>query len=495
MTIAPGAEPQARQRSFNPYVGPRPFQPDETLYGRDREKRELTNLLIAQRIVLLHAPSGAGKTSLIQAGVAPRLLDEGFAPTPALRVKTRAPNNRAVRNHYVYSVAYYLLGNERSTKELAKMQFKDIIEAAAERAPEETPVLVLDQFEDILILDPTDHVNQREFFRQLGDALDRTGAWALFSIREDFMGGLERYARYVPGHLAARFRLDYLERDAARVAIQKPAQENDVENVEFPDRAARRLVERLATMKVQRPGEREDVVPTPYVHPFQLQVVCQNLWRTVRKQHEAEKRPFESIKLRDVNRADIKGAMRNYYRGVVQAVARKTGADEGDIRDWFQRELITPQRYRRQTITGPSSRDVDPALVARELERLYLVRSDTRIESTWYELSHDRLVDAVIADNEAWRLPRLAPWRVAAREWLRTKDPDQLLRGWDLEAARRADQAELLDGEREFIRESEQAEHQGVIGRMQRSLGMTYRLVILEFVVIVVLAALLFFNS
>ena len=489
MTIAPGAEPQT---TLNPYVGPRAFRPRETLYGRDREKRELTDLLIAQRIVLLHAPSGAGKTSLIQAGVTPRLRDEGFSPTPALRVKTRAPNNRSVTNPYVYSVAYYLLGNDRSTRELARMKFEDIIAAAAERTPDETPVLVLDQFEDILILDPSDRKNQREFFRDLGEALDKTGAWALFSIREDFMGGLERYARYVPGHLAARFRLDYLEHEAALPAIQRPARDH---GVDFPDGAARRLVERLATTKVQRPGGREDQVATPYVQPFQLQVVCRSLWRTVRKQHEAEGKPFKSIKLRDVDGADIEGAMRNYYRGVVQAVAKKTTADEGDIRDWFQRELITSQRYRRQTITGPSSRDVDPAVVARELERLYLVRSDSRTESTWYELSHDRLIDAVIADNEAWRLPRLAPWRVAARKWLKTKDPDQLLRGWDLEAARRADQTKLLDGEREFIRESEQAEHRGVIGRMQRSLGMTYRLVIFEFVVIIVLAVLLFLNG
>ena len=37
----------------NPYVGPRAFRPDETLYGRDDESRALLDLLIAERIVLL----------------------------------------------------------------------------------------------------------------------------------------------------------------------------------------------------------------------------------------------------------------------------------------------------------------------------------------------------------------------------------------------------------------------------------------------------------
>ena len=62
----------------NPYVGPRAFRTGEALYGRARELNELMNLLIAERIVLLHSPSGAGKSSLIQAGLIPLLEERGF---------------------------------------------------------------------------------------------------------------------------------------------------------------------------------------------------------------------------------------------------------------------------------------------------------------------------------------------------------------------------------------------------------------------------------
>ena len=51
----------------NPFPGPRPFERGERIYGRDKEIRELRFLLQAERIVLFHAPSGAGKSSLIQA--------------------------------------------------------------------------------------------------------------------------------------------------------------------------------------------------------------------------------------------------------------------------------------------------------------------------------------------------------------------------------------------------------------------------------------------
>ena len=49
----------------NPFIGPRAFETGEKLYGRSRETNQLVNLLIAERIVLLYSPSGAGKTSLL----------------------------------------------------------------------------------------------------------------------------------------------------------------------------------------------------------------------------------------------------------------------------------------------------------------------------------------------------------------------------------------------------------------------------------------------
>src|SRR3712207_4992268 len=73
----------------NPNVGPRPFTTGETLYARGREASHLLNLLIAERVVLLSSPSGAGKTSLIQAGLIPRLQDKGFHVLPVIRVSLR----------------------------------------------------------------------------------------------------------------------------------------------------------------------------------------------------------------------------------------------------------------------------------------------------------------------------------------------------------------------------------------------------------------------
>ena len=70
----------------NPYVGPRSFEQHERLYGRDTETRKLANLLGAERIVLLHSPSGAGKTSLIQAALIPKMQERKFHVRHVARV-------------------------------------------------------------------------------------------------------------------------------------------------------------------------------------------------------------------------------------------------------------------------------------------------------------------------------------------------------------------------------------------------------------------------
>src|SRR5262245_56419237 len=70
-----------------PFVGPRSFRLGEPLFGRDQEVRRLLNLLIAERIVLMFSPSGAGKTSLIQARLILALREEEFFDLPIIRVK------------------------------------------------------------------------------------------------------------------------------------------------------------------------------------------------------------------------------------------------------------------------------------------------------------------------------------------------------------------------------------------------------------------------
>ncbi len=87
---------------INPFVGPKPLTNENPIFGRDREIRELLYLLTAERIVLLHSPSGAGKSSLIQArGGLMDKLKEHFTVWPVTRVGT--PMTGGSGNRYVSS--------------------------------------------------------------------------------------------------------------------------------------------------------------------------------------------------------------------------------------------------------------------------------------------------------------------------------------------------------------------------------------------------------
>ena len=82
------------RRVDNPYVGPTSFPPEKPLYGRDQARADLLDLLVAKRIVLLYSPSGAGKTSLIQAALIPDLKEADFDVLPVIRL-TNAPDPAA----------------------------------------------------------------------------------------------------------------------------------------------------------------------------------------------------------------------------------------------------------------------------------------------------------------------------------------------------------------------------------------------------------------
>src|SRR5262249_22242142 len=77
---APAIEVQA-----NPFKGPFPLGFGDPIFGRDKEIRDLLSLLVARRLVLLHAVSGCGKTSLIEAGVRKQLPDHRLRGLPTIR--------------------------------------------------------------------------------------------------------------------------------------------------------------------------------------------------------------------------------------------------------------------------------------------------------------------------------------------------------------------------------------------------------------------------
>jgi len=72
-------------RPKSPYPGLRPFEVDEwsIFFGREQMVDEVIDRLAAHQLVMIHGSSGSGKSSLVRAGVLPKLARQHMrAGTP-----------------------------------------------------------------------------------------------------------------------------------------------------------------------------------------------------------------------------------------------------------------------------------------------------------------------------------------------------------------------------------------------------------------------------
>ena len=479
---------------LNPYVGPRAFRTGETLYGRDREVDELLDLLIAERIVLLYSPSGAGKTSLVQAALVPRLREEDFFVGPSMRVNAEVPSDMgdgSTINRFVLSA---LLSREEGLPADKQTPLEDLARATlvdhfmqrlwqTDDAPQ-SEVIIFDQFEEIITTDPTNLEAKTEFFNQVGQALRDKNRWALFSMREDHLAALDPYLRAVPTRLATRFRLDLLGEAAARTAMREPAR---LAGVDFTNAAASKLVDDLRQVRVQRPDGTTEEQLGPHVEPVQLQVVCYRLCDSLSPGDQSiEESDIASV-------GDVDSVLAAYYAERVADTSARTGVAERTIRDWFDTRLITEQGIRAQVLWGGAHSDGLPNAAIDPLIDAHLVRSEKRRGAVWFELAHDRLITPIRKNNSEWRDTHLNEIQRRAVVWDKQNRPGGLLlRGGELTTSQLwADEhaGELTPIEREFLDESRKARE--IAEREKRRNRLIARLAVAASIVSLIAFALL----
>src|SRR5262249_35537438 len=142
-------------------------------------------------------------------------------------------------------------------------------------------------------------------------------------------------------------------------------------------------------------------------------------------------------------------------------VVSDTGAREQAIRDWFSDELITRQGFRGQVSHGPDvGGGLDGEAIARRLDP-YLVRLELQRGTSWWELTHDRLIDPVRARHNAWGEKNRSLLERQAILWRDNGRGDGYLLRGDLllEAQRQRDlkAGKLEDYERDFLEACRQA--------------------------------------
>jgi hypothetical protein len=406
--------------SDSPFVGPRPFEKEDSdrFFGRTRETEELLSLIIAHRAVLVYAQSGAGKSSLLRAGVIKPLEEQQYQVLRSARVYGLLPNGvppESVQNIFVYNAIQYwaaTLPSGKSLKDHAKTTlsefFKPLV-AAPVAGEENSPplIVILDQFEEFFTTNADRWQERRPFFDQLAQALhDLPTMKVVFVMREEYIAQLEAFAELLPEKLRPRMHLERLRGNAARNAVVKPFQNR---GLSFDANAANELMAELSEIRVAE-GDKFRETHGEFVEPVQLQVVCQSLWENLPAEWKigpnASGDGSPLITAEYIERfGDVNNALACYYdRSVERAAAASEGRiGEGELRRWFGTALITATGTRGLAFRGaPGAPWRIPGLALKELEEAHVIRREDRSGTITHELTHDRFIEPIQKSNHKW---------------------------------------------------------------------------------------------
>mgnify|MGYP000383290935 CR=1 FL=1 len=223
----------------------------EIFFGRDSALRELLKCLASGPLTVLQSESGAGKTSLLQAGLSARLIALGHLPV-YLRPYNADPA-------LVLKRAF--LSDPGVAPLLATAPLRDFLRQVGEvLGPAATLYILLDQFEEFFTQRAV--VEQAEFVRELAECLDDASLnvrW-LLALRTEYFGHLAGFRPRLRNPFENNFRLARLSRDEARMVITAPAARR---GVTFEPGLVETLLDDL--------GRHE-------IAPPQMQLVCATLY-------------------------------------------------------------------------------------------------------------------------------------------------------------------------------------------------------------------------
>ncbi len=427
-----------------PYPGLASFQdrPEDRLlfFGREHESAALLNLVLSAPLTLLFSRSGLGKSSLINAGLLEELRTREFFPVvvrlthDAARGPLASVYECVARHADKTHVTIDGTRNEHSLWEyFAGAKF--VKSNATLR-----PTLILDQFEELFTVIQRTPEWATRFVSELADlvrqrvpedlraaALGRLEAMSpkdeerkqlvsllyegvapdvrvLISMREDFLSELQGLRPQIPDIFRNSLRLDPLTVEQARRAIELPGQQTAVLGDDTFTFGAGVLEAMLASLRMQKIAGK--MVQGDTVEPVQLQILCQHLNRR-RQAHSAREITMGDFKAQ----GGVKRVLGSYYKTVLRKVpiirlgwsARRFRPSLSNllvvhraraaVRRLCERGLITGSGHRNSLIVdeirrqfGVSDRDLAHLINDR------LLRVEPRLNSYFYELSHDTLI-------------------------------------------------------------------------------------------------------
>jgi hypothetical protein len=261
---------------FNPYKLLDSYNENdkEYFFGRDEDVTELLELVYRHDLVVLFGESGTGKTSVLNAGLTPKLRDNNFLiayvrclDDPVTRLRKEVIGKLSA----LETKSKIDLGVLSATKNLAEFirELQTLLEQRDTRM-----VVVIDQFEETFTrAGERDRLQLAEGITELTSTLMSKGRLVfLFSIREDYLGNLWDWSseNKIGEAWNNTYRLKRLSDEEALEAITKPAEMVEVEY--------KRDLRDKILQDLKRIGDNE-------IYPPYLQIVCSTIFDEIRRSY------------------------------------------------------------------------------------------------------------------------------------------------------------------------------------------------------------------
>ena len=380
--------------------------------GRNKEIKDLYQLIVLNKLVVLFAKSGIGKTSLLQAGVCPKLPEEENLQPVFIRL-----NN--TEEALVKQVWQKLIEEEYIPEDtpdnLSLWEYLKLF-WYADAGEALKPVLVFDQFEELFTLYTPE--KRKEFVKQFADLCNSRMPEQLqeqlqadiknnpnlslenlsererspdvkivLSIRSDYLYLLDELSDRIPAIMRCRYQLLPLNEENARKAINNPAEKEgsfDSPNFEFSEAALNNITAVLSEERSGTKGQQKEI------EAFQLQLLCAAIEQKMLD--DKKEAGFEIKPAYYGGKEGIQTILHEFYEGILEEIDPK---QKNKVQKLIEENLIRNERR----IMMEESVIIEEFRMNKELLKLLtdkrLLRKEPKRGTFYYEVSHDTLIKPI----------------------------------------------------------------------------------------------------
>jgi hypothetical protein len=377
-------------------------------YGRDEEVAELARRVQRKLLTILFGQSGLGKTSILRAGIVPRLRPMGYCPvyvridyapdTPPPSEQIKAAIYRATLASGQWTQSGVAAEGESLWEFLHHRD--DVLRDASGRTL--IPLLIFDQFEEIFTLAQTDEQGRAraaEFIADLADLVENRPPKALeerierdeaaaerfdfargdyrilIALREDYLAHLEGLKAAMPSITQNRMRLARMTGAQALAAVVNPG--------------GKLVSQEVAESIVRFTGGGAEL-RNAEVEPSLLSLICRELNNARIAQGRSE------------ISADLLAGSRDTI--LAEFYERALADQPAGVRTFIEDEMLTESGFREslaeeRVLKGFAAAGAPPGTLAKLVNRR-LLRIEERLDQRRVELTHDVLCPVVRASRD-----------------------------------------------------------------------------------------------